>query len=367
MAKRIEDRAAFDLVRYANCWEDAQVLCQALQPEPGKRFLSIASAGDNSFSLLSRGAEVVAVDLSQSQLACVELRKVAFANLDYEELLRFLGIRESQTREATYQRLKPELSAPAVEFWDARSVAIRDGFIHDGKFENYFRTFRTRILPLVHSRKKIQLLLAPKSHEERIRFYNKRWNTLRWRMLFRIFFSRFVMGRLGRDPEFFRYVEGSVATRILQRTKHAITELETHNNPYLTYILTGNFGNSLPDYLQPERFDPIRRNLDNLTMAQMSIEEAAREYGQDGFDGFNLSDIFEYVDPQLCRDIYATLLDTARPGARIAYWNMLVPRQCDASLTDRLFSHEELANQLFLRDKAWFYSKFVIEELRESS
>lgn len=364
MAERIEDRAAFDLVRYANCWEDAAILCEALQPATGKRFLSIASAGDNSFSLLSFGAEVVAVDLSPAQLACVALRKAAFANLSYDEMLQFLGIRNCVQRFEMYQSLKQDLSADVVEFWDHKQDSIRDGFIHDGKFERYFRTFRTRVLPLVHSRKNIRRLLKPKSRDERIEFFDKTWNTWRWRLLFRIFFSRFVMGRLGRDPEFFRYVEGSVADRILERTKHAITELETHNNPYLTYILTGNYGDSLPHYLQPQQFNSIRANLANLHLAEMSVEIAARKYGVGGFDGYNLSDLFEYVDAELCREIYTILLELARPAARFAYWNMLVPRIRPEEFADSVVSHDELARQLFLKDRAWFYSAFVIEEVR---
>lgn len=50
MPERIEHRARFDLIRYANVWEDAELLVAALRPGPGKRFLSIASAGDNSLS-----------------------------------------------------------------------------------------------------------------------------------------------------------------------------------------------------------------------------------------------------------------------------------------------------------------------------
>jgi hypothetical protein len=53
MPDRIEDRARFDLVRYANVWEDAEVLCAALAPAAGRRLLSIASAGDNAFALLA--------------------------------------------------------------------------------------------------------------------------------------------------------------------------------------------------------------------------------------------------------------------------------------------------------------------------
>jgi len=38
--------------------------------------------------------------------------------------------------------------------------------------------------------------------------------------------SRLMLGRLGRDPEFLRYVEGSVAARLLQRTPYAFTRAD---------------------------------------------------------------------------------------------------------------------------------------------
>ena len=50
---RIEQRARFDIIRYANSWEDADLLVDALRPAPGKRMLSIASAGDNAFALVA--------------------------------------------------------------------------------------------------------------------------------------------------------------------------------------------------------------------------------------------------------------------------------------------------------------------------
>jgi len=77
------------------------------------------------------------------------------------------------------------------------------------------------MLPWVHSRNTISQVLEAKTHDERKVFYENSWNTWRWRLLFQFFFSRFMMGRLGRDPAFFKYVEGSVADRILTRTRHA--------------------------------------------------------------------------------------------------------------------------------------------------
>lgn len=364
MADAIEDRARFDLVRYANCWEDADILCEALRPEPGKRMLSIASGGDNSFALAAEGAEVVAADLSLAQLAGVELKRAAFQRLDYDRMLAFLGVRPATDRLATFARLEGELSLGARAFWRAKLDDVARGIIHAGKFERYFRLFRSRVMPLIHRTRTVDQLLGEKDEDARHVFYDRHWDNRRWRLLFRVFFSRFVMGRMGRDPEFFRYVEGSVSDRIMSRARYALTALPTHSNPYLEYILTGAFERALPRYLRPEQFGAVRDGMDRITLFHGSIQDAAVSYGGDGFDGFNLSDIFEYLDPETGHAIYAALLTASRPAGRLAYWNMLVPRRCPAVLSDRVRSLDDLAHRLFERDLAFFYSAFVIEEVR---
>lgn len=356
--------ADFSFVRYANCWEDPRLLMDGLKPAPGKRILSIASAGDNSLSLLASGAEVMATDLNPAQLACVRLRKEAIRTLEHNEFLALAGITETNDRMVLYNRIRPALDEDTRSYWDGHPQAITDGFIHAGKFEHYFQLFRSRIIPLIHNRRTVDELLQEKSMEERRGFYSKRWNNRRWRLLFRLFFSRHMMGRHGRDPEFFRHVEGQVSTRILERTAYALTVLDTSKNPYLRYILTGNFTHALPHYLQPDHYQAIRQNIDNLTIFEGSIDAIAAQHGPASFDGFNLSDIFEYLDEKQCEQVYTRLLDSARPGARLAYWNMLVPRQCPAALQHRIETLEDEARSLFNRDMAFFYSRFVLEAVR---
>lgn len=360
--KNIPD-ADFNFVRYANCWEDAALLIKALAPGPGKRFLSIASAGDNSLSLIASGAAVVAADLNPTQLACAELRKESIRALDQPAFLKFCGIHPSEHRIKTYAALRPMLRPETQRFWDAQTEAIAAGFIHAGKFERYFQLFRKRIIPLIHRKSTINELLTLKDRSERERFYEKNWNNRRWQWLFRMFFSRAAMGRLGRDPEFFRHVEGTVSSRILERTRYALTELDPATNPYLIYILTGNFGQALPNYLMPINYDAIRSNIDNLSVRQGAIDTLAEEYGKDSFDGYNLSDIFEYLSPDQCTGLYTRLLASARPKARFAYWNMLVPRECPVALTDRVVSLNNISEALFREDRAFFYSRFVVEEV----
>ena len=364
MHDRIEDRARFDLVRYANCWEDADVLLQALEIKPTGSYLSVASAGDNTLSLLSANpAQVIAADISDAQLACLELRKAAFRNLAYGEVLQFLGVKAAADRAKVYRGLAGSLSAPSRAFWDEHPELIQPGIIHVGKFESYFKMFRTWILPLVHGAADIAELLRPKAQAERQEFYQRRWDTAPWRLIFRLFFSRTVMGRLGRDPEFFRYVEGDVAARLLERAQYALTVLPTHDNPYLEYILTGNFARALPHYLRPEQYQAIRANLDKLVLFKGGIAEALEAHPGVKFDGFNLSDIFEYMSyGDYVRHLHL-LVEGSNQGARLAYWNMLADRLPPADCRGRLESLEARAIALFRQDKAFFYKAFRIEEV----
>lgn len=357
----IARRASFEFIRYASVWEDADVLLRALAPVArGGRLLSIASAGDNALTLLTLDpAEVVAVDLSAAQLACVELRMAAFRALEYDELLRFLGVEASADRLAAYRSLQQHMSSDARSFWDSHPDWIERGAIHVGKFERYFGVFRERVLPLVHSRARVGRLLAPHDRAAREAFYRDVWDTRRWRLVFRIFFSRFLMGRLGRDPAFFDQVEGTVGERILARTRYALTALPTATNPYLVYILTGNFArNALPAYLRREHFAAIRERLDRIRLLRGPAEQAPGP-----FDGFNLSDIFEYMSPAEHERAYAGLVGHARPGARLVYWNMLVPRSCPPALRDRVRPLDDLAAELHADDRAWFYQTLRVDEV----
>jgi S-adenosylmethionine-diacylglycerol 3-amino-3-carboxypropyl transferase len=357
----IRERARFDFVRYAAVWEDADILCDALRPAAaGGRVLSIASAGDNALALLTLDpAEVVAVDLSGPQLAACELRLAAFRQLDRDALLGFLGVTPATDRPGTYASLRGTLTGNARTFWDARPDAIAAGVVHCGKFERYLRGFRRFVLPLVHSRRTIDALLEARDADARGRFYRERWDTARWRLLFRLFFSRVMMGRLGRDPAFFTHVEGSVGDRILERTRHALTALPTDTNPYLTYIMTGSYApNALPRYLRAEHWDPIRSRLDRVRLQRSPAQEV------DGpIAAFNLSDIFEYMSPDEHARTYERLVANAAPGARLAYWNLLAPRGVPTALAARVTSHAKAAARLHAQDKAWFYGAFHLDEV----
>jgi S-adenosylmethionine-diacylglycerol 3-amino-3-carboxypropyl transferase len=361
----IHERASFARLRYANCWEDADVVARALAPLEGARCLSIASGGDNSFSLLARGAaRVLAVDLSPAQLALVALKRAAFARLDHSALLAFLGARPSPDRRAVYVLLRSQLDADARAYWDDQANAIEEGVIHAGRLEAYFRLFRRFVLPLVHGRKVVEAMLTPRSREERERFHRDTWDTWTWRTACRAFFSRPAMGRLGRDPEFFRHTRGPVAGQILERARHAFTELSPDSNPYLRYILTGSFGDALPDYLLPERHPIIRARLERLELRQTSVEEVLGTLPPSSVDAFNLSDVAEYMDLASYHRLLEEVRRVAAPAARLAYWNLLATRRRPDAMDGWLDGRDEEAGRLHGEARAFFYRRLVLEVVR---
>lgn len=363
MSSEIQQRAKFEQVRYGQCWEDAAILVEALEPA-GRHCVSIGSAGDNSFALLGAGARrVTAVEMNPAQVACIELRRAAYLSLRHGEMLELLGVRSSGRRRTLFEKVAGDMPDKARSFWERLPGWLDHGAIGVGKFEGYFRLFRTRALPFAHSRRRVRALLEPRTREERERFYEQVWNNRRWRGIFQLFFSRFVMGRLGRDPEFFRYVEGSVADRILGRTRHALVELEPAANPYLWWILTGGFGEALPEALREDRFELIGDALreGRFECFEGSIEEWLE--GGEKADAFNLSDIFEYMSEANSVRLMEGIAAASAPGARWAYWNMLAPRSSPESLRDRVRPLDDLAQALFLRDQAFFYSRFIVEEV----
>jgi S-adenosylmethionine-diacylglycerol 3-amino-3-carboxypropyl transferase len=360
----IAARADFSIIRYAQCWEDADTLLAALDIQPGDVCFSIGSGGENSLSLLSRAPKkVIAVDLSPAQNACLELKAAGFRVLSHPELLELVGTTPSQRRAVLYERTRQHLTNGARAYWDANRETIERGLIGVGKFERYFELFRRWILPLIHSRRTVIALFETRSLAERRRYYNRYWANWRWRALCRLFFSRFVMGHLGRDPHFFDYVEGEVANPILARTAHALTEVDPARNPYLQWIACGRFVSALPHAWRAENFASIRAHIDRLEIELASVESYLAKAPNASIDRFNLSDIFEYISPKGSERLFEDIVRCGRPGGRLAYWNMQAPRRCPPSLAGRVRTLDELSRRLYRNTTTFFYSAFYVEEL----
>jgi S-adenosylmethionine-diacylglycerol 3-amino-3-carboxypropyl transferase len=353
-------------ISYAQVWEDPAVLLSALAVVPGERVLSICSAGDNAFALAAAGAEVTAIDLSAPQLAMAELKLTAAVHFELDRFRSFLGLSEIGQRVYLYHELRPHLSQMARDWWDGHEVEIRTGLLRCGRFERYLESFRTRALPLVHRRKTVEALLEPKTIEEQHRFFRDHWDTRRWRALFRVFFSQFVMAKAGRSAAQFAHVDGPVSAEFMRRAAHVLTEIPIASNPFVQWIMRGQY----PDlecthpYLSEAGHRALRAAAGRLKLVHTDLLTHLGAQPAGTYQAFNLSNVPEYLSETEHTALLRAVVGAASPGARLAYWNLLVPRCRPEAMADRLERHPTTAAALLRGDRAFVYGGFVLETVR---
>ena len=348
----------FTFIRYASCWEDPNALLDALNIT-NKTGLSICSGGDNSFALLTKNPKhVYAFDLNKTQLHCAQLKIAAIKNFTRETTLEFLGIKDSENRKELYNKIAKDLPPETRAYFDEHMDIIEKGLVHVGKFEHYFQLFRKYLTPVVIGSKRMQAFAKLDNLEEQKKYYERYINTKRFRALFKIYFGAKVMGKLGRDKNFYRYVEDKddSAKDIKARVEFGISHSINKTNPYLNYIAFGNYpDDALPFYLREENYDNVKKHLDRLSL----IEGDLTSINIEKVDFFNLSDIFEYMSEEDFKNNIKVINKLANKNARVAYWNMQNKRYVE----DPNFKFEkDLSEKIFEKNQSWFYRDFCVYE-----
>lgn len=252
---------------FTQSWEDPACDLAALRPQPGETLLAITSGCDNVLGfLLADPARIIAVDINPAQNYLFELKRAAFRNLTYAEMLRFLGVTADAGAGQLYARLRAELSAGARQFWDSHRDWFDRGLLVQGGFERYFATLRA-LLRIAVGRRRLERLFTLDPAQQR-EFYEQEWNTLRWRSLTRFACSRWVLGKR-LDPTWFLHAETpSFGRHFTGLAEHAIADLPARTNYFLAQILLGRYldAETVPEYLRFHNFETIRARLDRVTL-----------------------------------------------------------------------------------------------------
>jgi S-adenosylmethionine-diacylglycerol 3-amino-3-carboxypropyl transferase len=349
----IEDKIDFSIIRYANCWEDADVLLEALNPHEGN-VLSVASAGDNSFAFLTNSnVNVMAVDISNTQLYLCKFKAQAIRQLSCTEFKELIGINASAQRQALLEKVISSIQdKDLLSFISTYKEQLLSGVAYAGKFEKYFEKFRKYLLPLVHRKKDIHELFRTKSAAEHKAFFETRWNNFTWKLLLKIFFSKIVLGNAGRDPGMLTEVKINVGDYIKQKANEHLQSTACQQNYFLQMIMLGTYESALPFYLRDENYEKIKANLDNLYFYKGLIQETPL-INNEPYSYVNLSNVFEYMDSEMFAEVAAQLAKRLAPNALLAYWNLMVTRYLHT-----FPEYEAINKEISLVDNGFFYKKF---------
>jgi S-adenosylmethionine-diacylglycerol 3-amino-3-carboxypropyl transferase len=366
--------ARSDRLYFAQVREDPQLEIDAIQPLGTRKIVVVGSGGCTALSLLGAGAAcVVAVDLNTTQNHLIELKAAAIHRFTVAAARAFLGGTGSVAshRWALYTGFRQDLSDAARAYWDAHPGAIRTGVIRTGVSERLIALMAAVIRLGIHPRARIERLLACSTLDQQREFYKHEWNTRRWRMLFRIVLNRRVFDRTY-DPTFFAHVENpSFAEHFRQRAEYTLTEIPVATNYFLHQMLTGCYPahavEGVPPYLSEVGARTIRRSLDRLSLVDGTYADYLRGCPDGSIDAFAISNICEWLSPAEVDRLFAEIVRTAVPGARLCFRNFVGWTEVPERWRGAIVEDRARGEALMRRDRSMVQRRFAVCHVRKET
>lgn len=351
-------------IRYSAVWEDYRLLTRGLGAAARGDVVIVAGAGCNALHLAMAGARrVTAVDVNPAQTALVHFKLAAAARLTHAEFVAVLGVADAPAarRLALYDRLRPALPDAARGWWDGHPAVLAEGADGAGRLDRYIAQFRRAHLdpaqPLVRR------LLDSESAAERAALFDGALCTPAFAEAFRAHFGRQALAAGGRSEAQFRHVGAvDVGGLFLARLRHACTALPTRGNPYLARFLLGTAREpeAGPPYLRAAHFHRLRARARRVAVETASLGEYLAARPARSADALALSDVFEYLTWRDAGTLFGACARALRPGGRLAYWTLFVPRRRPRALAGALRPLPRRSRRLAARDRAWFYGGFHV-------
>ncbi len=319
-----------DKLFFAQVREDPLLEIEALAPDDTKTLVVVGSGGCTALSLLAAGAgRVVAVDLNRVQNSLTDLKAAAVGGLEPRLAVGFLGGSPAPgaDRLALYEQVKDRLGPLSRQWWDAHQGWIARGVLNVGVTERFIATVIVTMRRLIHPQSRIERLLACRTLDEQRELYHREWDSVRWKMLFTVLLNRAVF-RKAYHPAFFEHVDNPSFARHFRRlAEHTLTEVPISTNYFVHHMLTASYPldvpGGLPPYLDPTGAAAVTSALDRLVLVDGAYTAYLRTLPDASVHGFSLSNILEWFTAEETNELFAEIVRTAAPGARLVFRNFV--------------------------------------------
>lgn len=358
--------ARADRLFFAQVREDPALELDALAPGAADTVVVVSSGGCTALSLLGAGAgRVVAVDLNTTQNHLLELKAAAVTRLTPGDAIAFLGgqPRSGRQRIAQYAMLREALTPRARAYWDTRRWAIGRGVIGSGVTERLIALVVAALRLAVHPPARIRRLLACETIEEQRAFFEREWDTRRWRWLFSLLLGRGTFER-AYDPAFFAGARtASFASHFRALAERALTEVPVRDNYFLHQMLTGSYrpdvAGGVPPYLSAAGAAAVRANRGRLAIVDGTITDTLRQMRSVSVHGFALSNICEWMSQREADAMFGEIMRVAAPGARLCFRNFVGWTDVPQRWRDHVVIDERRSAALTKRDRSVVQPRFV--------
>jgi len=342
-------------------WEDPESDRKALQISPRDAIMTITSGGCNTLEFLCYDPEIIyAIDINPSQSFLLEMKIAAMKTLNYDQFIEFLGLQPSDNRIEQYQNIRKYLSEEAAQFWDHHLKIIAKGFLIRGRYENFVK-YVGKLIQFIQGRKRVRGLLSKENLDRQKEFYDKFWDTRRTRLIFNLFFNKYILARKGLKADYFHFDDGSAsfAESFFKKFSHAARNIPIDSNYFLQLYLMGEYRTLLeaPRYLQIEHYEMIKSRVNRIHIVTDDAKKWLMSMPEFSIDCFSLSNICELMSLEDSGILFNEVFRSSRNGGRICFRNLMIPREVPNKLQDKIIIDKELSKELMELDRSFVYSK----------
>ncbi len=346
---------------FTHNWEDPAIDEKALNFKKGNVVFAITSGGCNTLGFLRFDpSKIYCLDINAAQNHLMELKKAAFKELDYSTMAGFFGLKKIANRHSIFMSLKNNLSADALNFWNSNNRIIERGVIMNGRYEKFIKVAGA-FIRMLQGRKKVNDLFKLQSVEEQVKFFNEKWDNKRWRWIFNIAFNKKRLAKKGLVSNYFHFDDGSssFSESFYKRASHMMKDIPLKSNYFTALYYLGHYldDQAIPEYLKPENFELIKKNIEKVTPVTADCKYWLEQQPDNTFDAFALSNICELMDENDTYKLFDEVLRTGKPGAKIIFRNLMIPREVPEILRAKIVKSEELSIELQKSDRSFVYGK----------
>jgi len=359
--KTNEGQVQLSRLIFTHNWEDPSADEKALKLKEGNTVFTITSGGCNSLGFLRfNPSAIYCVDINPAQNYLMELKKAVFKDSDYSTCCDFIGLNSCNNRKEIFHSIKNNLSEEALQFWNEHQKIISNGMIMNGRYENFVK-IAGKLLRMLQGNKKVKSFFSLTSVEEQKTFYSARWDNKRWRWIFKTMFNKKRLAKKGLVSDYFHFDDGSASfsESFYKRASHVMKDIPVETNYFIALYFLGHYLNkaNVPEYLLEENFSIIKNNIEKIHTVSADSKYWLQQQPAEMFDAFALSNICELMDDGDTHKLFSEVIRTAKPGARIIFRNLMIPREVPADLRSIIVKDEALSKQLQFEDRSFVYGK----------
>lgn len=375
--KGLEERLftwAFSGLVYPQIWEDPAIDLEAMALRPGEKLVAIASGGCNLLAYLaSSDVTVTGIDLNPAHVAFNKLKHAAVRHLaDYETFAQLFAKGDSKENVRVYEdRLAPHLDAVTRAYWEGRDRLGRRrisyfsrGLYRQGLLGQFIAM--GHLIARLHGRNPRKMLEAD-TREDQVHLFNKELLPL-----FSVPHLRWLMEKpaslfgLGIPPSQFEALKGrepTMAHVLKARLERLACGFDLKSNYFAWQAFGRSYGNGpMPDYLDRKNWETLKARIGQAEVVHASMTEHLAARPEKSLDAYVLLDAQDWMTDEQLTDLWAEILRTARPGARVIFRTAgeetILPGRVPDEILTRFRYDVETCRAWTERDRSSIYGGF---------